>query len=175
VTVCNNDIFNSKDFINTRTFKPKLLNQVNLSNSLVRNIKFYNRCLSRANINLLGKLTKPAEIEMLDVHQTFYEELRSNRFNDVTCDGCESDLNLGLRFKCATGCDFDLCYRCFSNGNNPSVQPHLSTHTWFRVLHHFSQQDYYCIQIPKKANTLYFELIPYQLLSTLPITLIFKK
>jgi len=171
VTICNNHVFSSKNFTVKRGIKSKVLNQVNLSNSLVRNIKFYNRCLSESRINLLCKLTKPTENAILDVHKAFYEELKTKRFYDVICDGCNNSVNAGLRFQCTYGCDYDLCYSCFSNGNNPNIGPHVSTHTWFRIFHKDSQQEHYYIQIPQLAAS-YSELIPYQLLSTLPITIL---
>ena len=36
------------------------------------------------------------------------------------CDGCRDQNPAGDRMRCAEGCDFDLCARCWADGAEPS-------------------------------------------------------
>ena len=46
---------------------------------------------------------------------TLYHGLKgSNVFKGVNCDSCQNDTDIrGLRFKCESCRDYDLCYNCF--------------------------------------------------------------
>jgi hypothetical protein len=39
------------------------------------------------------------------------------------CDGCRDHNPAGDRMRCADGCDYDLCARCFASGAEPLAAP----------------------------------------------------
>ena len=59
-------------------------------------------------------LTKLREFYRNDVHAS------------IVCDGCDMEIK-GLRFKCDTCANYDLCYRCFERGT--VSEKHESTHS----------------------------------------------
>ena len=42
----------------------------------------------------------------------------------ITCDGCDKDPIKGIRFKCSTCADYDLCEKCMSKGYHSEYDDH---------------------------------------------------
>jgi len=61
-------------------------------------------------MELFGEpITKPSDEVTL---KKFKERFATIEHTNVTCDGCEKTPIIGIRFKCDTCCDYDLCLEC---------------------------------------------------------------
>jgi next-to-BRCA1 protein 1 len=61
-------------------------------------------------MELFGEpITKPNDEVTLT---KFKERFATIEHTNVTCDGCEKMPIIGIRFKCDTCCDYDLCLEC---------------------------------------------------------------
>lgn len=71
---------------------------------------------------LFGRTVTSAEITLEKLTQFYANEVHES----ISCDGCSTSAITGLRFKCDTCPNYDLCQRCFVRG--ATNQKHKSSH-----------------------------------------------
>jgi next-to-BRCA1 protein 1 len=71
---------------------------------------------------LFGRTVTESEISYSKLKQTYANDVHES----ITCDGCNSDSIKGLRFKCDSCPNYDLCQRCVDRGI--TTKTHKSSH-----------------------------------------------
>ncbi|CAF1179511.1 unnamed protein product [Didymodactylos carnosus] len=71
---------------------------------------------------LFGRAVTDDEVTFAKLKQLYAREIHES----VTCDGCDCDSLKGLRFKCDTCPDYNLCQQCVDEG--ATTQTHKSSH-----------------------------------------------
>lgn len=71
---------------------------------------------------LFGQTVTDDEVTYAKLKQTHGNEIHES----ITCDGCKSDTIKGLRFKCDSCPNYDLCQRCVDRG--VTTKTHKSSH-----------------------------------------------
>lgn len=71
---------------------------------------------------LFGRVVTNNDLTIAKLKRFYADE----KHESTTCDGCKEEGFTGLRFKCDTCPDYDLCYKCASTG--VSTKDHKSTH-----------------------------------------------
>jgi hypothetical protein len=72
---------------------------------------------------LFGRTVTSNDVTLEKLKQFYANEIHES----VICDGCKRDNIAGLRFKCDTCPDYDLCQKCASDG--VTTKNHKSTHS----------------------------------------------
>lgn len=71
---------------------------------------------------LFGQPVRNSDVTFAKLKKLYAREVHEN----ITCDGCGSDTIRGLRFKCDTCANYDLCEQCVNN--EITTKTHKSTH-----------------------------------------------
>lgn len=93
---------------------------------------------------LFGRTFNNSNLTIEKLKQLYAHE----KHEAITCDGCHEEGFTGLRFKCDTCLNYDLCYRCARTG--VVTKDHKSTHplilTSHRIIVQISVDDIQLIQ-----------------------------
>ncbi len=88
---------------------------------------------------LFGRTVTDDEVTYAKLKQTYAQEIHES----ITCDGCKSDTIKGLRFKCDSCHNYDLCQKCVDGGI--TTQTHESSHPLIvvplRAIHQIPVED----------------------------------
>ena len=89
--------------------------------------------------DLFGRTVTSAEVTLEKLTQFYANEIHQS----VSCDGCSQSTITGLRFKCDTCPNYDLCQKCFVNST--TSEKHKSFHPVIlsssRMIYQISHKD----------------------------------